>query len=267
MKRFIVFLLLVFCSAAHADTETINWYMGDNVYATTTCESGGDITLPTAPTKYGYTFQGWSGYVPIEYLESTGTQYIDTGVVGDINTEYEITVKTKVVPSAVGTTSYAIFGSRTSATENNIMSTYTVSADNFGIINDFGNYTVTRQIPTISATGILHRYKLTNSKSKRTITDLDTGWTNTVTTTYYGSLTTPTNLYIGYAGSLAGLANVSNLRGNIYSCKIWNNDTLVRDFVPTLDGNGVPCMYDRVEQKYYYNAGTGDFIAGPIIGG
>lgn len=196
----------------------------------------------------------------IEYITTMGTQYIDTGVVGDLNTEYEITVKTNVVPSSSGVASYAVFGSRTSATENNIMSTYTLSSSGLGIINDFGDYNVTRQIPTRTSAEIMHRYKLTNSKSKRTITDLDTGWTDTVTTTYSGSLTTPTNLYIGYAGSLGGLANVGNLRGNIYGCKIWKSGALVRDFVPAIDPKGVVCLFDKVGGKYYYNAGTGTFI-------
>ncbi len=36
-------------------------------------------------------------------------------------------------------------------------------------------------------------------------------------------------------------------------------------FIPILDINGTPCMYDKVEDKFYYNAGTGQFIAGPAI--
>ena len=48
--------------------------------------------------------------------------------------------------------------------------------------------------------------------------------------------------------------------------RIIQNNILVRDFIPVLDKDGVPCMYDKVEGKFYYNAGTGDFIAGPVIG-
>ena len=51
----------------------------------------------------------------------------------------------------------------------------------------------------------------------------------------------------------------------IYSCKLYDNDVLVRDFIPVLDKDGTPCMYDKVEKKFYYNAGTGQFIAGPMI--
>ena len=34
---------------------------------------------------------------------------------------------------------------------------------------------------------------------------------------------------------------------------------------PVLDKNGTPCMYDNVTDQFFYNAGTGQFIAGPVI--
>ena len=42
-----------------ANTININWYNGDNVVSTNTCTYDGTITLPTQPTKTGYTFAGW----------------------------------------------------------------------------------------------------------------------------------------------------------------------------------------------------------------
>ena len=203
-----------------------------------------------------------SGYAQLEYIESTGTQYIDTGVVGNLNTEYEITVKNN---SSISSGVYAIFGSRTSASENVIT---TVCANVLHrIINDFGDTTTTRQMPTRTSEEMLHKYKITNGKSQRIITDLDTGWTDTVTTTYSSSLTTPTNLYIGYSGSITGISGIGNLQGNIYGCKIWNNGTLVRDFIPALDNNNTPCMYDLVNRQTYYNAGTGTFFVGSVVVG
>ena len=77
--------------ASFATTETINWYVGGNVYDTTTCNTGGDVVLPNAPTApRGYHFAGWARYTPIEYLESTGTQWIDTGIKGNMSYTYEI---------------------------------------------------------------------------------------------------------------------------------------------------------------------------------
>lgn len=52
---------------------------------------------------------------------------------------------------------------------------------------------------------------------------------------------------------------------NGYDCKIYNwkfydvNDNLVRNFIPCLDDNDVPCFYDSVTKDTYYNRGSGTF--------
>ena len=43
----------------NANTININWYNGDTRVAQNTCTYDGSITLPTEPTKPGYTFAGW----------------------------------------------------------------------------------------------------------------------------------------------------------------------------------------------------------------
>lgn len=50
----------------------------------------------------------------------------------------------------------------------------------------------------------------------------------------------------------------SNIR--IYYCKIWIGDVMVRDFIPVLDNNGVPCMYDKVTKSYFYDNSINKFI-------
>lgn len=48
----------------------------------------------------------------------------------------------------------------------------------------------------------------------------------------------------------------------VYSFKIWQNGTLVRDYIPVRKGT-VGYLYDRVTHKLFGNAGTGDFVIGP----
>lgn len=45
----------------------------------------------------------------------------------------------------------------------------------------------------------------------------------------------------------------------IYSCAIYDNTVPIMNFVPCLDVNSVPCMYDTIGRKPYYNVGTGEF--------
>jgi hypothetical protein len=37
---------------------------------------------------------------------------------------------------------------------------------------------------------------------------------------------------------------------------------LVADFIPVLDLNDTPCMYDKVSGELFYNKGTGEFLYG-----
>ena len=97
MKRLIILLFVLFYGAVHAQTIDIDWLVDNNIYTQSTCEYGGDLIVPTAPTKYGYTFNGWVSYTPIEYLESTGTQWIDTRFAWDNTIEFEI--KLEIRPS------------------------------------------------------------------------------------------------------------------------------------------------------------------------
>ena len=53
--------------------------------------------------------------------------------------------------------------------------------------------------------------------------------------------------------------------GMIYYAKIWNNDVLVRNFIPAKrNSDNVFGMYDTVTNTFFTNQGTGDFIAGPV---
>ena len=99
MKRLFVLFGIFVCFSGFAETETINWYVENQTYATTTCESGSDIILPNNPTKYGYTFMGWkTNFKPIEYIEGAGvqyfSQYIDTGIKPNQNIKFRVKFNT-----------------------------------------------------------------------------------------------------------------------------------------------------------------------------
>lgn len=53
-------------------------------------------------------------------------------------------------------------------------------------------------------------------------------------------------------------------KGRIYYTNIKQNNQLVRDFIP-VSYNGTPGLWDKVEWKFYANAGTGSFTLGPEV--
>ena len=64
-----------------------------------------------------------------------------------------------------------------------------------------------------------------------------------------------------------GTMYINKLGGIVYSCQIYDNDVLVRDFVPVPQGStayssfAAPsnCMWDKKSQTYFQNDGTGTF--------
>ena len=81
MRKFLISASIIysgFLGISLADTETVRWYVDNSLYDTTTCQTGGDINLPTAPTKYGYTFTGWTA---APYNLST----LNTSTNGEVN--------------------------------------------------------------------------------------------------------------------------------------------------------------------------------------
>ena len=257
MKRFVILLTTIFmCSISHAETFNQYWHVENNLSATTQCTTGGDIILPTAPTKYGYDFIGWEKlpYIRIEYLEMERGPVIDTGYIPSDKTR----ILAKFQPTSVEN-SYALFfgvypnGNHYSnqSYEFNVWSKtyqwylsgslFTVSsaAPNDVIVLDWN-----RNILNITINGI----KKTNVFAARTFT-------------------APYSLPIFALRSSDAFPKGGSFQGKFYYFQIYDNDVLVRDFIPVLDANGTPYMFDKVEGKFYYNTGTGDFIAGPVIGG
>ena len=65
-------------------------------------------------------------------------------------------------------------------------------------------------------------------------------------------------MYIFCANHTGRPYELSNLR--FYYLKLYDNKKLIRDYIPVLDYDGIPCLYDKVEGKFYYNIGTGGFL-------
>ena len=189
------------------------------------------------------------GYQQVEYIESTGTQYIDTGINTNTTTSrYE----TKINPSLVSGT-IGIFGTRD-------YSSATPSSMNVFIIDgifrlDWLSGTVSSGARISSNT----EYAISITRGLATINNVN--YTSGDTTSIDGSYT----FYVGSFNN-AGSVYSKGFSGKIYYSKLYNNNILVFD--------GVPCyrksdneigMYDLVSNTFFTNAGTGTFTAGAEI--
>lgn len=181
----------------------------------------------------------------VEYLESTGTQWIDTGLNGNLNTKIEARVYSKKLGSDSG---YCIAGDFTTSTKAITMPFNFSSA---GLYSRFGDKAITGGIQQADGTYTFAIDKVGYYVDGTKIADLNT------TTDF---TTSGTMMLFGFTG-----LGRNYLIGKMYYCKIWDGDTLVCDFVPVLDNSGKPAMYDQVSGKLFYNQGTGEFTYGRQI--
>lgn len=175
-------------------------------------------------------------YTPLQYLESTGTQYIDTGMAPDFAGGDEI--ECHFYNASPGSGAVVAFGCRQTNVRNGIYATggSVVFCDNAGL--ESKNFSVTGDT-TIAAEGLTLEINATSYTM-----------TKSVTCSFAAFLFALNN-----GGSAASLYNGMRL----YRWRYWHNGTLAQDLVPALDANAVPCMWDTVSNTAKYNAGTGTF--------
>ena len=183
-----------------------------------------------------------SGYTQVEYIESGGAQYIDTGfkpnqdtrVIADIQMVAENSLAANDIFGARTSASSKVFAVQWNTANNQFQHFYNNGYDNL----DFGNFDIRQVVEMNKNVFILN------------------GVTHTRT---YASFQCNYSLYI-FAVNNAGSAQFySNMR--LYSCLIYDNGTLIRDYVPCLH-DGTAGLYDMVNGVFYTNAGTGSFATG-----
>ena len=80
------------------------------------------------------------------------------------------------------------------------------------------------------------------------------------------ALCTGRNIKLFYAdGTLVDGYDKLTAKAKIYYLKMYESNSLVLDLIPVKDKNDVVCMYDKVSDTFFYNQGTGNFIAGPEV--
>ena len=238
--------------AVFATTYTSTWYNEDGtVYDTSTCQSGGDITLPTAPTKYGYTFIGWEkAYTRIAYLESTGTQHIDipigtnSGIYIKADIEYTEVTDWAVAIQNRDNVSSPLFLNQIDADKNWYIYFNKIIYQTSQSVSEDVKYHVEINLIPGNSEYIVNNMQVASSYINYTIGD-----------------------YIGLFSTLHATKGIINqAKVKFYGFQVFNiNYTLIRDMIPVLDYADVPCMYDKVTGQFFYNSGTGSFIAGPVL--
>lgn len=193
------------------------------------------------------------GYTQLEYIESSGTQYIDTGVPPTSKRRFYIKFNPLDYVYSIAFFGLTGFSSRNYqdpfrlVTDNlngrfDIDGVSTVVPLNFPGVNEFEyNY------PSITVNGAVSSM-------------VDPG------TWHYPA---GSNIFLfAYRNDSKNKAYAySSMR--LYACKIYDTDgvTLIRDFIPCKNASNAIGLYDLINDAFYPNKGSGAFIAGPQANG
>ena len=204
--------------------------------------------------------------VRLEYIASTGDQYIDTGIKLKCPDDrvYMKFMCTEISGGGV------LFGNRETAFVNNFMghynkawSSFAISVNNSNKNNVYDNRWYNTTQGNLGYTG--HMMEIDASiKSITVIRDgiNESASASSATRTFETPGTCTVLKGVAVDGGV--LPNANGVIGRLYSFKIYRNGDLILDLVP-VQTNGVALMCDRLNGTYYPNAGAGDFAAGPAM--
>ena len=197
---------------------------------------GSDI--PDIPSDYD---------AEVEYITFDGSQSIDTGLYGDLNTDVEVTC----LRTSSGNEN--IFGSRLYDGGREV----TLFASGKNLYLDFYDGTTSRLIQNDYYNSWV---TLRSNKNLRQINAINKTLHVTNTTQFSTEFTTPNTMRIGGFEGVFSLP-YKNFIGYMGAVQIRQNGTLVRDYIPVRK-NGVGYLYDKITQKMFGNEFSSSFGVG-----
>lgn len=178
-----------------------------------------------------------AGYTLLEYIESNGNSYIDTGFKPNpYTTKMDISFSLNSTSSTLG-----IFGSRPVSTAASKDSCNVFVINNAIRLDWVGSSDISVLCDTYTL------YNLSCHKNKVTVNGIE----------YTSNINKGENylLYPVYIGTFNNAGSpYSGFLGKIYSCKIYDDGVLVRDYIPCKNQSGVYGLYDKVNEKFYGSA-------------
>ncbi len=200
-------------------------------------------------------------YQQVAYLESTGTQYIDTKFYAQktVNHKYVFNFRLDQILDH----SQTVIGHDLNdlRVESN---GYFMGNESYQYIG-LARHTVSIEIVSNNSEGSTHTITTIMDGSQRVER----------TSSYWPKATTLVTIF---TNSYSKHLNNRMIVGKVFEAKIYENNIMIRNYIPcyctatVTDANGTQCpsgtkgLYDLVHNQFYTNQGSGDdFIAGPDI--
>ena len=188
------------------------------------------------------------GYIALEYIQSSGGQYIDTGVMPNQRTR--CVIDADVLSSNTGDNHHL-----GSISQGSNYFAIRLKSDLSGYAARWGTQPIT---DVVSAGAVFGRHTFDRNQNEVIIDDAEP--TTFPATIWSISLSFPLFAFRNSQTSYNGFISMS-----LYSCQVYDDGALVRDFRPYRNDDGDVGLYDMVTRQFFSNLGEGAFSAGPEI--
>ena len=242
----------------HYDTMTSTTYNGYIIINIPITINNKDYSIKTVKyinsenvvvdlTPVVYVDNNGNKYTVVEYLESTGSQYIDTGITPNSNSTM-LELKYKLL-NVNGYNSAGLFGA---GLDSKKASFDFVASGGGGDANKarftmgknwsyYSDFVADSNINTMIVDCKNSKFKVNENE----YTVNASNWTATESLKFFVHGYS-THLFVGY----------------VYYIRIYDNAVMVRDYIPVIDSSNRPCFFDKVERKCYYSETETDFLYG-----
>lgn len=214
----------------------------------------GWVMFPILAWMIKYSMESGNNYQTVDYIESSGTQAIDTGISIQDNTEITL-MFSRVTPSRQD----GILGVR----QNNVFGMYFYvsslkpkqPAIAYGNVNtyisgdyDFNNTNVHEVTIKYAQSGVI----FTADGISQNLS--------------YAAVNVTLPIYLFAVNNSGDVDSTRSAAIRLYECQIKQNGNIVRNFVPCYKTSGGEIgLIDTIHDRFYSNVGTGDFSKGSDV--
>lgn len=195
-------------------------------------------------------------YTELSYIESTGTQYIDTGMLSTAQSRASV----RFSFNEENGSNFAIFGGR-DARDTKSFTFFLIRT----ATPPYFRLDINKQIKIASGDDITirsnHIYQFDYEGENVAINNDSTG-EEIITEVEIPTTYTTNTIHLFCVNSNGTQAHY--IKGKIFRFT-YTDGTNSIDLIPVIDSCGIVCMYDKISETFFYNQGTGEFIAGEIL--
>ena len=188
-------------------------------------------------------------YIGLDYLQSNGGEYINTNFIPDNKSKFVLDVQFTSTPSS------SLYCNGIAGGMGGSNSRFLIAYENTSTNVNSWYFGISDSNIYKSDLGDTNRHTLFIDLLNGSYGVDSTVWSKSGSSFY---TTYPVILFARYDSYIHNFSYQK-----LYSCQLYTNGVLSRDYIPTKRySDDVLGLYDKVEDRFYENAGTGAFIAG-----